>query len=266
MQIEKLISIRQNLQELLDRADSTPEQMNNIRRLGQLQAEQRQRQGQDEQPINIRFPEGDPRLQQIIHLGESGNLLASLKDVGRVICKQVKNDGIVSGRSSRHVEIYQLISTSALVEVFYGIAELGGKRYAVMEDLRDDPTLAAMIDSNELNGPLTRLHLAYEVASAVAYLHSVDIVVKNISDVNIVLKRLSLRLEDGRRFRPCLTNLEKARRVSGTNLNIQHIHEHVFISFRLWNRLHWCHMMYDLNLLSIGLGTNILATQMSGGE
>lgn len=204
MQIEKLISIRQNLQELLTRADSTPEQMNNIRRLEQLQAEQRQRQ--DEQPINIRFPEGDPRLQQIIHLGESQNLLASLKDVGRVICKEIKNDGIMSaGRSSRHVEIYQLISTSALVEVFYGIAELGGKRYAVMEDLRDDPTLAAMIDSNELNGPLTRLHLAYEVASAVAYLHSVDIVVKNISDVNIVLKRL--RLEDGqkKRFRPCLT-------------------------------------------------------------
>ena len=155
-------------------------------------------------------------MQQFIHLGESQNLLASLKDVGRVICKEIKNDGIMSGRSSRHDEIYQLISTSALVEVFYGIAELGGKRYAVMEDLRDDPTLAAMIDSNELNcnDSLTRLHLAYEVASAVAYLHSVDIIVKNISDVNIVLKRL--RLKDGQRFRPCLTNLEKARRVSGT--------------------------------------------------
>ena len=50
MQIEKLVSIRQNLQELLTRADSTPEPMN-IRRLGQLQAEQRQRQ--DEQPITI---------------------------------------------------------------------------------------------------------------------------------------------------------------------------------------------------------------------
>ena len=143
-----------------------------------------------------------------------------MKDVGRVICKEIKNDEIRSGRGgSRHVEIYQLISTRELVEVFYGIAELGGKRYAVMEDLRDDPTLtAAIIDSKELNrdGPLSRLRLAYEVASAVAYLHSVDIVVKNISDVNIVLKRLRLEV-GGRRFRPCLTNLEDARTVSGTD-------------------------------------------------
>ena len=75
MQIEKLLSIRQNLQELLARADSTPEQMN-IRRLGQLQAEQRQRQ--DEQPINIRLSEGDPRLEQISHLGNSQDLLTLL--------------------------------------------------------------------------------------------------------------------------------------------------------------------------------------------
>jgi serine/threonine protein kinase len=210
MQIEKLKIIRQNLQELLTRTDSTQQQMNNIRRLGQLQAEQ---QWQDEERVNIRFPEGDPRLQLISHLDKSQDLLASLKDVGRVICKEVKNDGIRKGRGSRHVEIYHLISTSTLVEVFYGIAELKGKRYAVMEDVRDDPTLAAMIDSTELNDPLTRLHLAYEVASAVAYLHSVGIVVKNISDVNIVLKRL----EDRRRFRPCLTNLEESRKVSGTD-------------------------------------------------
>ena len=164
------------MQELLTRTDSIPEQMNIIQRLGQLQAEQHQRQ--DEEPINIRFPDGDPRLQQISHLSESRDLQAALKDIGRVICKEIKNEGIRTGRSSKHVEIYQLISSSELVEVFYGIAELGGKRYAVMEDLRDDPTLAAMINSNELNGPLTRLHLAYEVASAVAYLHSANIVVR----------------------------------------------------------------------------------------
>lgn len=190
--------------------------MNNMQRIVQLQ-----RQGQDEEAVNIKFPEGDPRLQQISHLGKSRDLLAFLKDVGHVICKEIKNDEIRRGRGSRHVEIYQLISTNELVEVFYGIAELGGKRYAVMEDLRNGPTLAEMIESKaELSGSLhvTRLHLAYEVASAVAYLHSVDIVVKNISDVNIVLKRLSHDSEDGRRFRPCLTNLEKARRVSGTDI------------------------------------------------
>jgi serine/threonine protein kinase len=186
--------------------------MDNIRRLGQLQAEQQQ--WQDEERVDIRFPQGDPRLQSISHLDGSQDLIASLKDVGRVICKEVKNDGIRSGRGSRHVEIYRLISTSTLIQVFYGIAQLEGKRYAVMEDVRDDPTLAAMIASAELNGdPLARLQLAYEVASAVAYLHSVGIIVKNISDVNIVLKKL----EDGRKFRPCLTNLEEARKVSGTD-------------------------------------------------
>ena len=52
---------------------------------------------------------------------------------------EIKNDEI-RRRGSRHVEIYQLISTRELVEVFYGIAELGGKRYAVMEELEDLPT------------------------------------------------------------------------------------------------------------------------------
>ena len=98
-------SMQDMQQELLTRAD-TQEQMN-IRLFGQLQVDQRQRKVED--PINIRFPEGDPRLQQINHLDESRDLLASLKDVGRVICKEIKNDGIWTGRSSKHVEIYQLI-------------------------------------------------------------------------------------------------------------------------------------------------------------
>ena len=77
----------------------------------------------------------------------------SFKEFGQVNCKEVKDEGIRSGRGSRHVEIYHLISTSTQVE----IAELEGKRYAVMEDVRrDDPTLAVMIDPTEPNDPLTQ--------------------------------------------------------------------------------------------------------------
>src|SRR5258708_2856203 len=54
------------------------------------------------------------------------------------------------------------------------------------------------------------LRLAYELANTVAYLHSVGIIVKNISDTNVVV----VKLEGGSRLQPRLTNLEQARRVS----------------------------------------------------
>ena len=114
------------------------------------------------------------------------------------------------GRSgSRHVEIYKRISVGALVQSFYGICERNGKKYAVMEDLRNQPTLAVAIESKLLpNDGSTRMRIAYDLANTIAYLHSVGIIIKSMSDDTVVLRRL-----DGGTFQPCLTNLETARMV-----------------------------------------------------
>lgn len=194
--------------EKLPTKDDIGQRMENIHRIAQLQMRQNQL---DVNPVEIEFPDGDPRLHDIHTLSDSMDLIAQLEEprVGRVVCKEVKNFAI---KSSRHVEIYRLISSGTHVQEFYGIAEFGAKRYAVLEYLQNDPTLAEGINSDaaELSSDLARLNVAYEIASTVAYLHSVGIVVKNISDVNIVLKKR----EDQRGLRPCLINLDAARKVS----------------------------------------------------
>ena len=122
------------------------------------------------------------------------------------------------GRSgSRHVEVYKRISVGALVQSFYGICERNGKKYAVMEDLRNQPTLAVAIKSNLLpNDSPTRTRIAYDLANTLAYLHSVGIIIKSMSDDNVVLRKL-----DGGNFQPCLTNLETARMVRVPSYNRQ---------------------------------------------
>jgi hypothetical protein len=209
VQIKKLKSITLNLRQLLTKTDEAAEhQRDNMQRLWNLQQEPGRLDGDR---VRIDFPDGDSRLSVTGSLGESNDLVGSLRDVGQVICKQIKNDEVESGWGSRHVKIYRLISAGALVEAFFGIAKIGSKQYAVMEDLRDHPHLATVIESDQLPDSLARLRLVYEVANTVAYLHSVGIIAKNISDTNIVLRRL----EEGRRFEPCMINLEEARTVSG---------------------------------------------------
>jgi serine/threonine protein kinase len=160
--------------------------------------------------VHVEFSDGDPRLQITGDFDDINGVAATLVNVGLVVCKEVKNDDLKGRWGSRQAEIYHRISTGTLVQHFYGIAELHGSRYAVMEDLREGLTMAMAIESNQLPEPLTRLRLAYEIANTVAYLHSVGIIIKNISDNNIVLKKGG----EGMQFRPCLTNLEEARLVS----------------------------------------------------
>ena len=67
---------------------------------------------------------------------------------------------------SRHIEVYKHILVGALVQSFYGKCERNGKKYAVMEDLRNQPTLAVAIKSNLLpNDSPTRMRIAYDLAS-----------------------------------------------------------------------------------------------------
>jgi serine/threonine protein kinase len=172
----------------------------------------KQKQNKDEVvTVDISFRDGDPRLEITGRLDESDDYAAILRGCGRVICQEIRSDDKQSGGGSRHVEIYHCISIGTFVQSFYGIAELDGKRFAVMQDIRNDQTIAAAIESRDAYDPLTCIRFAYELASTVAYLHSVGIIIKNISDTNVIV----VKLEGGRRIQPRLTNLEQARRVSG---------------------------------------------------
>jgi len=108
--------------------------MEDIHHIAQLQMRQSQL---DVNPVEIEFPDGDPHLHDIQTLSDSMDLIAQLEEprVGRVqvIYKEIKNFAI---KSSRHVEIYCLISSGTHVQEFYGIAEIGAKRYAVLEYLQ----------------------------------------------------------------------------------------------------------------------------------
>jgi hypothetical protein len=76
------------------------------------------------------------------------------------------------------------------------------------EDLRDQPVLGDAIGRKEIpDSILGRIGIAYDIAKTVDYLHSVEVLVKRLSDRNIVLM-----LESGT-FTPYLTNLERARLV-----------------------------------------------------
>jgi len=81
---------------------------------------------------------------------------------------------------------------------------------AVVRDMTSCQTLGAAILHQKLPQTLPeRLAIAREVALAVDYLHSVEILVKRLSDQNILLQ------EERGKLVPYLTNLESARTVCG---------------------------------------------------
>jgi serine/threonine protein kinase len=157
--------------------------------------------------VKVDFQESDERLK----LTPDGPGFSGTFGGRAIVLANVNEDEMKIGRSgSRHVEVYKRISVGALVQSFYGICERNGKKYAVMEDLRNQPTLAVAVKSNLLpNDSPTRMRIAYDLANTIAYLHSVGIIIKSMSDDTVVLRRL-----DGGTFQPCLTNLETARVVS----------------------------------------------------
>ena len=116
----------------------------------------------------------------------------------------------------RLISIYAEIGRVVNIQRFFGVfhAAPSNTYYAVMEDLDgDDKSFVLLKDalSNQLIAkvPLVqRLRLCYEIALAVSYLHSLNIVVKVISEKSFYIKEV-----DGD-FVPILTNLEYARLVA----------------------------------------------------
>lgn len=113
----------------------------------------------------------------------------------------------------RLLSIYAILSKSVNVHRFFGVFSDETGHYTVMEDLEGPKSSfvclqdALSYDKIAELSRTRRLRLCYEIALSVAYLHSVNIVVKVISTKSIYLREVEGELI------PVLTNLEYARQV-----------------------------------------------------
>ena len=108
------------------------------------------------------------------------------------------------------LEIYLRIQSGAYVQRLYGLFRSHDNVYALMENLEGEETLSHAIQAKTLPENLVdRLQLASDVAKSMAWYHRAEMLLKSITDDNIVLKRLP----SGRRC--CvMTGLQSARHVS----------------------------------------------------
>jgi hypothetical protein len=183
--------------------------------LAKLQILDELKKNQDDQKssdLEVDFSESDSRLS--VTKDDDNILYGSLEladaTTTKVVCEPVKEDLMRYGeKGPRHVLIYAKLSANTLVHPFYGIAQRFNQRYTVMKDLRECPTLGIAIRDGHLPQPvLERLGIAYDIAKTMEYLHSVEVLVKRLSDKNVLLS-----LENST-MTPYLTDLDRARLVS----------------------------------------------------
>ena len=168
--------------------------------------------GKQPNRLEITFSQDDTRLS-VIEAG--GNILTGSLELGDcgptdVVGVPIQEDLMRFGeKGPRHVLIYGHLSASTLVHPFWGIAERFGHRWAIMKDLRQSPSLMDSIKAKSLpEAPLKRLQIVHDIVKTVAYLHSVKILLKRLSDETTVL------WTDGQGMvTPYLTDLERARLV-----------------------------------------------------
>lgn len=154
----------------------------------------------------IHFSEYDSRIK-VEFVTETGVWKGTLEEVNPIICCRLPVEA-AKPILPRVLQIYQKISARIGVQRFYGVLEKGGARYSVMEDLTNSKTLAEHIKEDKTHTLLQRLGWAYQIASTMAYLHGVGIVLKALSDESIVIHDV------GGTLRPVLTELELARLVT----------------------------------------------------
>ena len=113
----------------------------------------------------------------------------------------------------RSLWTYSMLSQTLNVQRFFGIFRDSIGNYAVMEDLLQGepqarPIRDAFSDDHFAHMNFSqRLRLCYEITVTVAYLHSLDIIVKVISETNVFVRHLDDQ------YLPVLTNLEQLRKV-----------------------------------------------------
>lgn len=162
--------------------------------------------------VPVSFREGDGQLQNLKADNRRG--LSAVFEGTQVVCVPLK-PGFEQRDSARHILIYSKISAMTLVGRFYGIAEIRGfnpytEHWMVLQDLSMYQTLAQATETNSLStSVLERLKIAYELSKTVAYLHSVQIVIKSMTQDSIVLSQ-----GKGGHLEPVVTKLDEARLVS----------------------------------------------------
>lgn len=113
----------------------------------------------------------------------------------------------------RLLSVYATLSGCVNIQRFYGMFSDASGHYAVMEDVEGEGgpfvSLQKALSDNQIakSSRIHKLRLCYEVALTVAYLHSLEIIVKVISESSIFVRN-----SDGGLV-PVMANLDQTRDV-----------------------------------------------------
>ncbi|CVL07488.1 uncharacterized protein FMAN_14391 [Fusarium mangiferae] len=161
----------------------------------------------DDAAVDFEF--GDARLQITTETPEeiAGTLRLSDSHSVSIVCTKVKESLMRIGeKGPRHVAIYSKLSARCLVHPFYGIARYNGMRWLVFQNLRGSPSLAsALSDEGCLQEVMDRVKVAADVAATMTYLHSVEILLKSLTDQTVLL------VTENSQLVPYLTEIDRAR-------------------------------------------------------
>ena len=152
-----------------------------------------------------------PNDRVIVDEEQNGAELAGLFEGQAAIFQSIS--GFFPSRS-RIVKIYQMIAEVAppkMMQKLYGIFEQEGTEFLIMESGHSHQTLLDFVQSKavqDLTMP-QKLSFCYDLVSLISILHDLDLVVKSITDVNILVQR-----PEGENPRPKLINLQYIRRVN----------------------------------------------------
>lgn len=116
---------------------------------------------------------------------------------------------------------YSRLCAALHIQQFFGIFQDSTGQYAVMEDLQDQKDIIPLSDTiqdrrfqqENIDATQRKLQLCYEIANTVAYFHSINLVVKVISDRSIHIR---FTMTD---MFPIFSNLETACLVKQLTIN-----------------------------------------------
>ncbi|KAB8202381.1 kinase-like domain-containing protein [Aspergillus parasiticus] len=113
----------------------------------------------------------------------------------------------------RMINIYSRISQRTAARTFWGIFEHSNKKYAVMESLEGHSRLEDALSSGDFVKVdlVGRLRFAWEICNAVAYFHSVNILLKSLSSQSVYIRPTTCENDH---IRPILTDVENARLIT----------------------------------------------------
>jgi hypothetical protein len=112
--------------------------------------------------------------------------------------------------SQRALNLYQDLQRGAHIQKIYGIVEMNGQDYVIMQDCSTLPTLKSWrSDPSRVLTLRDRVLIAYDVAQSVTWLHGGGLLVKYLTESSI-----RLRSDEKSQQHPVLTQLQYTRCVS----------------------------------------------------